>query len=67
MKKAKINRELYLHIKTLQLDFDRSPQLIQSQPTKNKLVKPWNSKIKTRKGLNQKNIDLRVFCEKLPL
>ena len=39
---------------------------IYSQSTK-LISKLENSKIKTRKGLSQKKMDLRMFCEKLPL
>ena len=31
------------------------------------ISKLQNSRIKTRKGPNQNKIDLRMFCEKLPL
>ena len=31
------------------------------------ISKLQNSRIKTRKCLNQNKIDLRIFCEKLPL
>ena len=31
------------------------------------ISKLQNSKIKIKKGPNQKKIDLRMFCEKLPL
>ena len=49
------------------LHFDYSPQLIYSQPNKRWLINLKLEDQGQKKGLNKKNIDLRMFCEKLPL
>ena len=63
----KMGLKLIHQRKALQACFFIDPlNQIYSQFNKQLLV-ILNSKIKARNGLNQKKIDFRVFCEKLPL
>ena len=58
---------MYLKQKLFKLQFWPFPSVKSIHNSIEEWLVILNSKIKARKGPNQKKIDLKMFCEKLPL